>query len=99
MRPARDSGEKPPKTTEWIAPIRPGEHGVGRLGDHRHIDGDAVAFLDPVLLQHVGEPAHMVVKLAVADLLVVIGVIALPDDRRLLAALLEVAVDAIVARC
>jgi hypothetical protein len=30
-----------------------GEHRIGRFRDHRHVDGDAVALLDAVLLQHV----------------------------------------------
>ncbi len=42
------------------ADARAGEHRIGRFGDHRHVDGDAVALLDAVLLQHVGEPADMV---------------------------------------
>ena len=49
MRPASESGEKPPKTTEWIAPMpRAGEHRIGRLRDHRHVDRDPVALLDAV---------------------------------------------------
>ena len=39
------------------ADARAGQHGVGGLGDHRHVDGDAVALLDAVLLQHIGEAA------------------------------------------
>ena len=47
-----------------------GQDGVGRLGDHRQVDGDAVALLDAVGLQHVGELAHALVQLAIGDLLV-----------------------------
>ena len=57
---------------------------------------DAVALLDAVLLQHVGEAADVPVELVVGNLAVVIGIVALPDDRRLVAALLQVPVDAIV---
>jgi hypothetical protein len=32
-----------------------GEHGVGRFGNHRQINGDPVAFLDAVGFEHVGE--------------------------------------------
>ena len=28
---------------------------IGQLGDHRHVDRDAVALLDAEALQHVGE--------------------------------------------
>ena len=37
------------------ADARAGEHRIGRFRDHRHVDGDAVALLDAVLLQHIGE--------------------------------------------
>ena len=79
------------------ADARAGEHRVGRLGDHRQVDGDAVALLDAVRLQHVGELADALVQLPVGDLLVAGRVIALPDDRDLVAALGEVAVDAVGA--
>jgi hypothetical protein len=75
---------------------RAGQHGVGRLGDHRQVDGDAVALLDAVLLQHIGEAADMLVQFVVGDLLVVIRVVAFPDDGDLVAALLQVPVDAVV---
>ena len=78
------------------ADARAGQHRIGRLRDHRHVDGDAVAFLDAVLLHHIGEPADMLVQLVVGDLLVVVGVVAFPDDGDLVAALLQMPVDAIV---
>src|SRR5690606_30545571 len=59
-------------------------------------DGDAVALLDAVRLQDVGEPADMLVKLAIGDLLVVVRIVAFPDDGDLIAALVEMAVDAVV---
>ena len=64
--------------------------------DHRHVDRDAIALPDAVLLQHVGEAADVLVELAVGDLPIVIGIVALPDDRRLVAPLLQVPVDAVV---
>ncbi len=78
------------------ADTRAGEHGVGRLGNHRQVDGDAVALLDALGLQHIGEAAHLGVQLPVGDLLVVLGIVAFPDDGDLIAALLQVAVDAVV---
>ena len=77
------------------ADARARQHGVGRLGDHRQVDGDAVALLDAVGLEHVGELAHALVELAVGDLLVVGGVVAFPDDGDLVAARLQVPVDAV----
>ena len=77
------------------ADARARQHGVGGLGDHRQVDGDAVALLDAVGLEHVGELADALVQLAVGDLLVVGGVVALPDDRDLVGARLQVPVDAV----
>ncbi len=74
-----------------------GKHGIGRLGDHRHVDGDAVALLDAVGQEHVCQPADMAVKLAVGDFLVVVWIVALPDDGGLVAALFQMAVDAVDA--
>jgi hypothetical protein len=65
MRPARLSGEKPPNTTEWMAPMRAqASMAYRRLGDHRQVDGDAVALLDAERLQHVGERQTSLVQLA-----------------------------------
>jgi hypothetical protein len=75
---------------------RAGKHRVGRLGDHRHVDGDAVTLPDAVRLQHVCKPADALVELVIGDLLVVVGIVAFPDDRRLVAALLQMPVDAVV---
>ncbi len=44
-----------------------GEHGDRELGDHRHVDGDAVALLQPEPLQHVGEPLHIGQEFGVGD--------------------------------
>ena len=97
MRPASESGEKPPNTTEWTAPsARAGEHGVGRLRDHRHVDGDAVALGDVAVAQDVGHPAYFVVQLLIGDLLVVLGIVAFPDDRDLIGARGQMPVDAVV---
>ena len=77
------------------ADARAGQHGVGRLGDHRQVDGDAVALLDAVRLQHVGELAHPLVQLAIGDLLVLGRIVAFPDDGDLVAARLQMPVDAV----
>jgi hypothetical protein len=74
-----------------------GEHRHHDLRNHRHIDGYAVAFLHPARLQYVGELANLLVKLAVGDLFVVLGIIALPDDGNLIAPAIEVTVQAVVA--
>ena len=78
------------------ADARAGEHGVGGFGDHRQVDGDPVALLDALGLEHIGKAAHLGVELPVGDLLVLGRVVALPDDRHLVAALVEMAIDAVV---
>jgi hypothetical protein len=78
------------------ADARAGEHRVARLGDHRQVDGDAVALFDVAIAQDVGEAAHLVVQLPIGDLLVFLGIVAFPDDRHLVAALGEMPVDAVV---
>ena len=74
---------------------RAGQHRVGGFRDHRQIDGDAVALLDVPGAQDVGHPADFVVQLPVGDVLGLRGIVALPDDRGLVAALVEMAVDAV----
>jgi hypothetical protein len=64
MRPASAVGREAAEDDRMDrADARAGQHRIGRLGDHRHVDGDAVALLDAVLLQHVGEAADMLVQL------------------------------------
>jgi tRNA(Ile2) C34 agmatinyltransferase TiaS len=80
------------------ADARAGEHRVDRFGDHRQVDADAVALLHAVAAQHVREPADLLVQLAVGDVLVLAGLVGDPQDRGLLTALDEMAVDAVEAR-
>ena len=79
------------------ADARAGEHGVGQLGDHRHVDADPVALLHAVGEQHVGQPADLVLELAVGDVAVLARLVAGPDDGGLVAAVLQVAVHAVEA--
>ena len=79
LRSAMASAEKPPKMTEWIAPIRAGQHGDRQLGHHRHVDRDAVARLNAELLEHVGELADFAVQLGVGQLARVAR-LAFPED-------------------
>src|SRR5690606_31324038 len=69
-----------------------GQHGVGRLRDHGHVDAHPVAFLHATRFQHVGQAADMVVQLVVGDLGGLAGVVAFPDDGDLLATLLQMPV-------
>ena len=63
------------------------EHRVGRLGNHGQVDRDAVALLDSVTFQHVGEMPDLTGQLRVRDVLGLGGVVAFPDDRGLARAL------------
>ena len=73
------------------------EHCVGRLGDHRHIDGDPVALLNAARLQNIGHAANMLVQLTVADGFRFARIVALPQNGNLIAARLQMTIDAIGA--
>ena len=77
------------------ADARAGEHGVGGLDDHGHVDRDAIALLDALLQHRVGKAADFAVQLAVADLQIVRRIVALPDDGGLVGAGGQVTVDAV----
>ena len=62
-----------------------GQHGDRQLGRHAHVDRDAVAFLDPKRLQHVGELLHFAMQLLVGQRADFAG-LALPDQRGLVLA-------------
>ena len=99
MRPARLSGEKPPKHDRMDrADPRAGEHRRRRFGDHRHVDHHPVAAADAVALQQVREAAGLFVQLAVGEGAARARLVGLEDDRRLVAALVEVPVEAIDRR-
>ena len=71
------------------------QHGIGRFGDHRHVNRHAVALAHALLLQHIGETAHFFVKLAIGDFRILIRLVAFPDNRNIVAARFEMAVDAV----
>ena len=72
-----------------------GEHGDGRLGNHRHINQNAVAFFNFVPLQHVGEKADFPVKLLVSER-PLFARLPFPQDRGLvLASRAEMPVEAV----
>jgi hypothetical protein len=72
-----------------------GQHGVGRFRDHRQVQGNAVALLDALGMQHIGEYIHLVVQFLVGDDLAFGRVVAFPDDRRLVAARRQMPVDTV----
>ncbi len=74
---------------------RAGQHCHRGLGNHRHVDGHHVTAVHILATQGVGELADLLVELAVGDLAVLRGVVPLPDDRHLIAALGQVPVQAI----
>ena len=75
---------------------RAGEHRDGDLGDHRQVDADDVAGLDPALLEHVGEPLDVAVQVGVGDV-ALLALLAVPvEGDPVAAAGLDVAVEAVV---
>ncbi len=61
---------------------RAGQHGVGRLGDHRQVDGHPVASSADALLglEHIGHAADLGVRLGVGDLLAAVGLGSSPSQ-------------------
>ena len=86
MRVASSLAAKPPKTTEWIAPIRAGQHRLDRLGDHRHVDHHPVALGHAARGQRAGKAGHPVAQLGIGDPVDRPGHRAVVDQRRLRAA-------------
>jgi hypothetical protein len=81
----------------WGADPGAGQHRHRGLRDHGHVDRDHVALADTKRPQAIGELADLLVELPVADALRFRGIVALPDDGRLVAALREMAVEAVGA--
>ena len=77
------------------ADARAAEHGDGQLGDHGHVDGDAVTGLDAERLERIGEAADAFVQLRVGEL---DGgaVLGFPQERGLIGVFFEMAVEAVV---
>ncbi|CCE09981.1 hypothetical protein BRAS3843_3500009 [Bradyrhizobium sp. STM 3843] len=73
-----------------------GQHRIGGFRDHRQIDRDPVALADIAVAQDVGHLADFVVQLAIGNVPALRGIVALPDDRGLVAASGEMPVDAVV---
>ena len=75
---------------------RTGQHGVCGLGNHRQINGDAIALADAQRLQHIGATADLFVQRAIAYVLRRrVWIIGFPDDRDIIAALGQMTVNAI----
>ena len=73
-----------------------GEHGDRQFRSHAHVDRDPVALLYSERLQHVGELLHLTMQLLIGQS-ANLARLALPDDGGLvLAAGLDMAVDAVV---
>ena len=68
------------------ADARAGEHGEQRLGDHRHVDDDAVALADAEIDERRGKRRDLVLQLAIGDAPLRMRDRAVVIDRRLVAA-------------
>ena len=75
---------------------RAGEHRDGQFGNHRQINGNAVAFFEAERFQHVGEFADFLVQLRVSERADVVLRFALPDEGGFVARLgFQMAVETI----
>ena len=77
------------------ADTRAAEHGHGGFGNHRHVDGHAVALLDAERFEDVRELADFGVQLRVGDVFDFLFRFALPDDGGLISARCQMAVEAV----
>ena len=75
---------------------RAGQHGHDRLGDHRHVDGDAVALAHAERLEGVGRLLHLAVQVGVGDGPGVARLALEVDGDAVAVAGLDVAVHAVV---
>ncbi len=73
-----------------------GQHRISRFRHHRHVDAHAIAFLHPALFQHVSQASDIAMEFFVGDFGGLGRVVALPDDCHLIAARLQMPVDAVV---
>ncbi len=77
------------------ADARAAEHGDRQLGNHRHVDGDAIAGLYAEREERVGETADAFVKFGVGELERG-AVFGFPEQRRLVGIFFEMAIEAVV---
>ncbi len=77
------------------ADARAGQHGDGGFRHHRHIDSNDIAFFNAQIEQYVGKTANIAMELAISDVFALAGVVAFPDDRGLVAALVQMAVETV----
>jgi hypothetical protein len=75
-----------------------GQHRHRGFGDHRHVEGDAVALRDAECLEAVRHRDHLAVELAVGEASASPGLIPFEQDRDLIGASLKVPVDAVEAQ-
>ena len=89
------------KTTEYHGVNRTDprarQHGHRCLGNHRHVNGDAIAFLCAQHLKGVGEFADTFVQVGIGNRQVSLRIVALPNYCNVVALGIQVAIDAVVA--
>ena len=72
-----------------------GQHGDGGFRHHWHIDSDDIALFNAEVEQDVSKAADVVMELAISDVFALAGVVAFPDNRGLVAAFGQVAIEAV----
>ncbi len=78
------------------ADARAGQHGDGGFRDHRQVECHRIAGFHTEAFQHVGRAADAGMQFAVGDLLGgLTGLVRFPENGRLVAALREMAVEAV----
>ena len=57
-----------------------GQHGDGQLGNHAHVDGDAIPLAEPLILEDVCKFAHLPMQLPVGEFFHIRIGVTLPED-------------------
>ncbi len=73
-----------------------GQHGINGLGDHRHVNRDAVALFYAAFFQKICKAANFVLEFAIGNSFVLARRIAFPDEGGTFCLGFDVAVDAVV---
>ena len=73
------------------------QHCIGSLRNHWHIDADSVALANAACFERVSQLTDVGIQLLVANMFVVVWLIAFPYDGSLFGALVQVTIDAIVS--
>ncbi|CQR22456.1 Uncharacterised protein [Yersinia enterocolitica] len=75
-----------------------GQHRNGSFWHHWHIDSNNITFLNTQFFQHIGKLAYIMMKLFVCNSFGLIRIIAFPDNRSLITAFCQMAIQTVCCK-